>query len=68
MPNMGGKNVCKCPHHKVIPVLIILLGLTFLLEAWNIVTPAFAMTVWPILVIIAGIMKWTQKAGMCKCC
>ncbi len=67
MENMQGmKNMCACPHHRVLPVLVILFGLTFLLQAWNVVTPAFAMTVWPILVIVAGFMKLTKN--MCKCC
>ncbi len=67
--NMGGmKNMCKCPHHKAMPVLVILFGLTFLLEALGVVTSGFAMVVWPVLVIIAGLMKWTEKSGMCKCC
>ncbi len=67
--SMGGmKNMCKCPHHNVMPALVILFGLTFLLEAWHMVTPEFAMTAWPILVIVAGLMKWSEKSGMCKCC
>ena len=60
------KNVCPCPHHKVIPVLIVLFGLTFLLGQWGILTSGFVNTVWPILIIAGGIMKLTSK--MCKCC
>ena len=29
--NQGG--MCKCPHHKVVPVALILIGLSFLLNA-----------------------------------
>ncbi len=64
----GMKNVCKCPHHKVIPVLIVLIGLVFLLEGLGVITSGFAMIAWPVLVIAAGIMKWVEKSGMCKCC
>ena len=64
----GKKMVCKCPHHKVIPVLVILFGLLFLLGALEIVTSGFVMLVWPILVIIAGFQKWAEKSHMCKCC
>ena len=66
MENM--KNTCSCPHHKVMPILIILLGLTFLLEALGILTSGFAGIAWPVIVIAAGLMKWAEKSGMCKCC
>ena len=62
----GGKMVCACPHHKVFPILIILLGLVFLLEALSILTPGFVAIVWPIIVIVAGGMKLMGKK--CKCC
>ncbi len=69
MENMQGmRNVCKCPHHKVMPVLVVLFGLTFLLEGWGVVSSSFAMTAWPVLVILAGLMKFGEKSGMCKCC
>ena len=72
MQNMGGsqgtKNVCKCAHHKVIPVLVLLFGLTFLLGSWGILTSNAVDTIWPIIVILAGAMKISEKSGMCKCC
>ncbi len=64
----GGKNRCACPHHKVFPILIILLGLTFLLQAMGWLTNSTAMMVWPVIVIAAGVMKLADKSGMCKCC
>jgi len=72
MENMNsmdaGRKVCHCPHHKVMPVLVILFGLTFLLKALGVVTYDFAMITWPILVILAGLQKFATKSGMCKCC
>ena len=65
---MGGKNACRCPHHKVMPILVILFGLTFLLGNWGTFSWGTVAMVWPILVIIAGAMKWADKSGMCKCC
>ena len=59
--NQGG---CKCPHHKVVPVALILIGLGFLLQSLNILTASFVGLVWPILVIIIGFVK----LGGCKCC
>ena len=70
MPGSSGmkKNVCKCPHHKVTPILIILLGVLFLLGALNILTSSFVMIVWPIILIALGAQKLAEKTGMCKCC
>ena len=66
MENM--QNTCRCVHHKVIPVLVILFGLTFLLGAWGILSSYMVDIIWPILVIIAGGTKLGEKFGMCKCC
>ncbi len=60
--------MCKCPHHKVMPVLVVLFGLTFLLGTLDILTSGFVNIAWPVLVIAAGLMKWVEKSGMCKCC
>ncbi len=65
---MGAKNICKCPHHKTIPVLVVLFGLNFLLANWGVINWDTANTIWPVLVILAGLMKIGEKSGMCKCC
>lgn len=62
---MEGKGmVCKCPHHMAIPWLIILIGVDFLLGAISVLTWNFVDITWPILLIIAGIIKLAH----CKCC
>ena len=66
MENM--KNMCACSHHKVMPILVILFGLTFLLGALGILTSGFVNIAWPVIVIAGGLMKWISKSGMCKCC
>jgi len=66
MPN--GKNVCSCHHHKVIPVLIILFGLTFLLESRGVISSDFAMIAWPVIIMAGGVMKLMNNSKMCKCC
>lgn len=69
MENMqDGKNVCVCKHHKVTPVLVILFGVVFLLGNWGTLSWDTVNTIWPILVIIGGIMKWKEKSNTCKCC
>lgn len=62
---MHGKT-CKCPHHKVLPAIIVLIGLDFLLGTVGVFTWGFVDISWPVLVIIAGLMKMNQ--GSCKCC
>ena len=62
----GMKNMCPCPHHKVVPVAIVLVGVTFLLGNWNILTWNAVNTIWPILVIVGGLTKLTSNK--CKCC
>ena len=68
MQNMCAKNSCKCPHHKTVPVLIMLIGLDFLLGTMGVVTAGFVSITWPIIVIAIGAMKFMNKSGMCKCC
>lgn len=62
----GDTKKCGCPHHKVFPVLIVLFGLLFLLGQMNVVAEKTVSLGWPVLVILAGLFKFTK--GMCKCC
>ena len=57
---------CTCPCRSMIGVLIALIGLTFLLEAFNVLSPRTVEIVWPILVILVGLKK--AFGGMCKWC
>jgi hypothetical protein len=57
--------VCACPHHKIIPIVIILIGLVFLLEAMGVLGTVAANILWPLLIIVYGIVKWI--GGSCKC-
>jgi hypothetical protein len=67
MQTMGAKhNVCKCYHHKVIPVSIILIGVAFLLETLGILTDFALNMIWPVLLIVIGGTK--LGARVCKCC
>lgn len=66
MENMQG--ACKCPHHSVVSVLVVLFGLVFLLGFWGVMSWDTVNMIWPILVIAGGLMKLGEKWGMCKCC
>jgi len=47
-------------------VFIVLIGLTFLLGALNVLSPRAVEITWPILLILLGLKK--IFSGMCKCC
>jgi len=62
-PNEAPK-VCKCPHHKVMPIAVILLALAFLAADFNWLSWGAVNIIWPILLIIAV----APKLACCKCC
>ena len=69
MQNTGKACACKtcgCPHHKALPVLVILFGLLFLLSNMNVVSSSMVSTWWPVLVIAGGLVKLMKNK--CKCC
>ncbi|MDR3581694.1 MAG: DUF5668 domain-containing protein [Candidatus Pacebacteria bacterium] len=58
--------VCRCGHHKMVPILAIIFGLVFLLAEVNVLTWGFVNVTWPVLLIIFGITK--LMSGKCNCC
>ncbi len=68
MDNMTGGSgmVCKCNHHKVVPMMVFLIGLVLLLGALNILSSNLVSILWPAFLTIAGFMKMME--GKCKCC
>jgi hypothetical protein len=62
---MNTASACRCGHHKVFPIIVILFGLLFLLEQLGVFTAAFTDLAWPVLVILAGLVK--LKSGSCGC-
>jgi Domain of unknown function (DUF5668) len=57
---------CNCTHHKMKPILMVLFGLVFLLGTLDVLTSRTVSIVWPIIVILAGLMK--LMGGRCGCC
>lgn len=55
---------CDHHHHKVTPIAILLIGLTFLLGDWGMLTAGTVGIIWPVLLIIIG---GTKLMG-CKYC
>jgi len=64
---MGGKpNVCNCPHHKVVPGVIVLVGLFFVLQSFGMLLSISPMLVFGLLLLVVGFMKLMGRK--CKCC
>jgi hypothetical protein len=57
---------CSCSHHKVMPILVVLLGLSFLLTALHVYSAGVNSIIWPIILILAGLQKMFSRK--CSCC
>lgn len=66
MNDSQGGNVCKCSHHKLGGVLVVLFGLLFLGGTFGWWGGNVVNIGWPVLVIIGGLSKMME--GKCKCC
>lgn len=53
---------CKCMHHSVAPIAVMLIGVAFLLQAFGVLQSNIVSMAWPVLLIVAASTK------MCKCC
>jgi len=56
---------CGCGCHKVMPILIIILGLDLLLGTLNVISWGVVNIIWPILIIIAGCVKLGKRSCGC---
>ncbi|MFA5946588.1 MAG: DUF5668 domain-containing protein [Patescibacteria group bacterium] len=63
---MHDGGMCGCPHHKLVPLIIVIVGVAFLLQTLGVLTAATVSMVWPIGLIMIGLMK--LSSGMCGCC
>ena len=63
--NMSGMG-CKCPHHKVVPLFIFVIGLIFFLHAFSLVSQRFTDIVWPLVLMLIGLQK--MFSHKCNCC
>ncbi|MEK7499949.1 MAG: hypothetical protein AAB649_05085 [Patescibacteria group bacterium] len=62
----GNCGNCNCPHHKAIPVFIILIALTFLAGEWAWLAPSSVAIIWPVLLGAIGVTKLMKSK--CTCC
>jgi hypothetical protein len=58
---------CRCVCHKFNGILIFLIGLTFLLGAFDVLSAKVVSITWPIFVMLGGLKNSIGK-GRCKCC
>jgi hypothetical protein len=65
MNHMNGAAACRCGHHKLVPILIALIGLAFLLQALGVLSASFVGLAWPVGLILIGGAK--LKGGGCRC-
>ena len=64
---MDGKGkTCGCGHHKVVPIVVTLIGLAFLLQTFDVLSANTVSIAWPILLIIGGLTK--LGGDSCNCC
>lgn len=57
---------CSCPHHKVVPLMALLIGVLFLLHAFAYVSDHVTDVLWPVFVIVAAGTKLMGRK--CTCC
>ena len=56
---------CKCHHHKVAPLLLVVLGLVFLWGSLGGLTLQKISVSFSVIVILVGLVKFV--GGTCKC-
>jgi hypothetical protein len=64
--SQASEKKCCCPCHKMVGLFIALIGLTFLLGAFNVLSPRVVQVTWPILLVLIGVKM--VCGGRCKCC
>ncbi len=62
----GEDKKCCCPCHMAGGILIVLIGLAFLLNAFDVIGQRVLSITWPILLMLYGAKKACK--GKCKCC
>lgn len=58
--------MCKCHHHKIVPLAIILIGLDVVLQTLGVVSGTWPMMLIGVFLIVIGVMKLGSRN--CKCC
>ncbi|TSC76566.1 MAG: hypothetical protein G01um101431_699 [Parcubacteria group bacterium Gr01-1014_31] len=59
-------NSCSCPHHKVVPLAVALIGALFFLQNIGVLGSGIVNVLWPLALLAAGLTK--AFGSSCKCC
>lgn len=65
MNHMNSADACKCPHHKLTDIVIILFGLALLSQLTGILSPVVVAFAIPVLIIAFGVIR--LLSGHCRC-
>ncbi len=57
---------CGCTHHKVVPLMITIIGLDLVLGHFGTLAPETVELIWPLALLIIGLTKFCSHK--CKCC
>lgn len=61
-----GSKCCNCGCHKGAGLMVVIFGGIFLLGALGVLEAQVVNLLWPIIVILVGLMKLGK--GRCRCC
>jgi hypothetical protein len=64
---MDSAKKCSCHHHKILPILLVVFGLSFILGDLHILSGAQVNLIWPSLFVIGGLAKmFSHRCGCCE--
>lgn len=63
---MQNMKSCRCPHHSMAGIFLVLIALTFFLGNYGIIEEHTASIIWPIFLGLLGLQKAFSRR--CKCC
>lgn len=60
------RKLCGCPHHKVIPGLIVLTAIIILLGNFSVLSERVVNIAWPVILGLIGLQMMGENR--CGCC
>lgn len=63
---MQNMKSCRCPHHSLTAIFLVLLGLTLVLGNAGVIAEHTASIIWPVFLALIGLQMLVGRR--CKCC
>lgn len=63
---MQNMKSCRCPHHSLSAIFLVLLALTLVLGNAGVIAEHTASMIWPIFLALIGLQMLVTRR--CKCC